>query len=130
VPKNPADFLECAVAAFVAATEEQREAAVALERYRIGAYLRDLGFGKIAREVEHGDHIDGDQPPIPSLRLVMAAREEFMRRADAAEAEVKRLRDLVRRAFVDGYNWSCDGPRDDVRKAWSESIACHEVSRG
>ena len=104
--------------------------AVALDRYGVGAWLRERRRADLARAVEHGDHIDDDQPAIPSLRLVMAAREEFMRRADAAEAEVKRLRDLVRRAFVDGYNWSCDGPRDDVRKAWSESIACHEVSRG
>lgn len=126
---DPTD-LDRAVAAFTAAVQEHREAAVALDRYRIGAWLRERGHADLGRAVEHGDHLDDDQPAIPSLRLTMAARDHAQQRADAAEAEVKRLRDLVRRAFIDGFNWSGDGPREDVHKAWSESIACAEVTRG
>lgn len=52
-----------------------------------------------------------------------------MSRIGTAEAEIVRLRDLVRRAFVDGYNWTGDGPREDVGRAWSRSIAFAEVTK-
>lgn len=105
--------------------------ALALDRYRIGAWLRERGHADLARAVEHGDHVDDDQPPIPSLRLVMAARDMHMQRADDAEAEVKRLRDLVREAYAEGWTSGEFGAgRGDANLDWLHSTACAEVSRG
>ena len=114
--------LDRAVAAFTAA--------VALDRYRIGAWLRERGRGDIARAVEHGDHLDDDQPAIPSLRLVMAARDMHMQRADDAEAEVKRLRDLVREAYMEGWHDApYAGDDDDVNNFWQKSDALADLDK-
>jgi len=77
-----------------AGVESRVADAVAAERMAIGAWLRarpgDQGF--IARSIEHGDHIDDDAPPLPSLRMTLLLRDELNRQIKALEAEVARLR--------------------------------------
>ena len=77
--------------------------AVAAERMAIGAWVRDrdpddMDRDHIARSIEHGDHIDDDAPPLPSLRMVMLARDEahkmLARRADEVERQAARIREL------------------------------------
>jgi hypothetical protein len=67
--------------------------AVAAERMAIGEWLRarpgDQCF--IARAVEHGDHIDDDAPPLPSLRMTLLLRDELLRQVETLTAEVARL---------------------------------------
>jgi len=82
-----------AAVAEVRALRETLADAVAADRMAIGAWLRarpgDQGF--IARAIEHGDHIDDDAPPLPSLRMTLLLRDELNRRITALEAEVARL---------------------------------------
>lgn len=62
--------------------------AVAAERHAIGAWLRtSVRSAPFAHNVEHGDHIDDDAPPLPSLRMVMLARDEAWRQVEALTAE-------------------------------------------
>jgi hypothetical protein len=68
--------------------------AVAAERMAIGAWIHDIAgsYAGLARGVEHGDHIDNDAPPLPSLRMTLLLRDELNRQIKALEAEVSRLR--------------------------------------
>ena len=62
--------------------------AVAAERHAIGAWLRtSVHSAPFARAIEHGDHIDDDAPPLPSLRMAMLARDELLRQVRALTAE-------------------------------------------
>ena len=67
--------------------------AVAADRVAVGAWLRDLPrwSGDLAGRIEHGDHIDDDAPPLPSLRMVMLLRDELLRRAETLTARVLEL---------------------------------------
>ena len=87
-----------------AGVESRVADAVAAERMAIGAWARSAAPGargsrdQIARAIEHGDHIDDDAPPLPSLRMVMLARDEahkmLTRRADEVERQAARIREL------------------------------------
>lgn len=70
--------------------------AVAADRMAAGAWIRACvpEGGGYARCIEHGDHIDdGDgAPPLPSLRMVMLARDEAWRQVEALTAEIDRLK--------------------------------------
>ncbi|MFZ4600615.1 MAG: hypothetical protein ACOYNN_18380 [Terrimicrobiaceae bacterium] len=72
--------------------------AVAAERMAIGAWVRDIAgpYAGLARGIEHGDHIDDDAPPLPSLRLTLAARRMLAEQVAALQAELdKRNADEV-----------------------------------
>ena len=74
--------------ALMAETDARIADAVAAERHAIGAWLRtSVRSAVVACNIEHGDHIDDDAPPLPSLRMVMLARDELLRRVDALTAE-------------------------------------------
>ena len=94
--------------------------AVAAERMAAGAWLRNpanWGQQNIASAIEHGDHIDDDAPPLPSLRLTLAARRMLLEQVTAADDELKALRAerdrridpveharAVRAAFLAGFD--------------------------
>jgi hypothetical protein len=67
----------------------ERDNAIAAERHRIGAWLRERVGSWSANSVEHGDHIDDDAPPLPSLRSLMLLRDELLRQVAALTTEVK-----------------------------------------
>jgi len=73
--------------------------AVAAERHAIGAWLRtSVRSAPLARNVEHGDHINDDAPPLPSLRMTLLLRDELHRQIKALEAERDRRIDPVEHA--------------------------------
>ena len=81
--------------------------AVAAERMAIGAWLRSLrvvhpDLDKIARGLEHGDHIDDDAPPMPSLRMTLLLRDELLRQVETLTAERDTL--AARVAKLEGEN--------------------------
>jgi hypothetical protein len=98
-----AEAAEGQAAAAVAEVRALRETladAVAAERMAIGAWLRAEAprartFQDLAGRVEHGDHIDDDAPPLPSLRLTLAARRMLLEQVTAADDKLKALRERV-----------------------------------
>jgi len=104
--------------------------AVAAERHAIGAWLRERpGIAYLARSIEHGDHIDDDAPPLPSLRMVMLARDEMLRQVGTLTAERDRRIDPVEhaKAVMDGWSgwWVVNNGMPNnaqaVHRAWLES---------
>ena len=104
--------------------------AVAAERHAIGAWLRERpGIAYLARSIEHGDHIDDDAPPLPSLRMVMLARDELLRQVETLTAERDRRIDPVEhaKAVMDGWSgwWVVNNGMPNnaqaVHRAWLES---------
>ena len=79
----------------VEALRAGQDEAVAAERHRIGAWIRAqkevnvVDRLSLSRAIEHGDHIDDDAPPLPSLRSLMLLRDELLRQVAALTAEVK-----------------------------------------
>ena len=74
----------------VEALRAGQDEAVAAERHRIGAWIRARpGVSYIAIIIEHGNHINDDAPPLPSLRSLMLLRDELLRQVAALTAEVK-----------------------------------------
>ena len=96
------DFFAARVAeAVIDASAEHRNDAVALDRFRIGAWLRKSGLLLIARAIETGEHISGDQPPIPSLRGTMAELSSVRReREDLGMRLVRRTRAFCRLQYL------------------------------
>jgi hypothetical protein len=82
-----------AAVAEVRALRETMADAVAAERMAAGTYIRERApmLDYLSRAIEHGDHIDDDAPPLPSLRMVLALRDELHRQIKALEAENARL---------------------------------------
>ena len=74
--------------------------AVAAERMAAVAFIRATKAtpSSVARSIEHGDHIDDDAPPLPSLRMALLLRDEahkmLTRRADEVERQAARIREL------------------------------------
>ena len=68
--------------------------AVAAERAAAAAWVRewDPRLGQIASHIEDGRHINDDAPPLPSLRLTLAARRLVLEQLTASEDETKALR--------------------------------------
>ena len=113
--------------------------AVAADRAAAGAWVRSLlGVASaerardfIARSIEHGDHIGGDKPPLPSLRMTLLLRDELHRQIATLTAERDRRIDPVEHArevheaYHEGFG---DAPSDyrasphecDPRAAWRE----------
>ena len=75
----------------VEALRAGQDEAVAAERHRIGAWIRAqkevnvVDRLSLSRAIEHGDHIDDDAPPLPSLRSLMLLRDELRRQIAEAE---------------------------------------------
>ena len=104
--------------------------AVAADRHAIGAWLRERpGIAYLARSIEHGDHIDDDAPPLPSLRMVVLARDEMLRQVGTLTAERDRRIDPVEhaKAVMDGWSgwWVVNNGMPNnaqaVHRAWLES---------
>ena len=79
--------------------------AVAADRAAAGAWVRGVvttsaerARNFIARSIEHGDHIDDDAPPLPSLRMVMLARDEAWRQVETLTTERDRRIEPVEHA--------------------------------
>jgi len=72
--------------------------AVAAERMAIGTWLRarTMVDAPLARAIEHGDHIDDDAPPLPSLRMTLLLRDELHRQIKALEAERDHWRSVAK----------------------------------
>jgi hypothetical protein len=81
--------------------------AVAADRMAIGAYIvRNGDHPRFAQCIEHGDHIDDDDaPPLPSLRMVMLARDEAWRQVEALTTERDRRIDPVEHARATVETW-------------------------
>ena len=116
--------------------------AVAADRAAAGAWVRGVvttnaerARNFIARSIEHGDHIDDDAPPLPSLRMVMLARDEMLRQVETLTAERDRRIDPVEHAravwsaFLASVLGCCWTPDDapvavitaEVRAMWLRS---------
>ena len=110
--------------------------AVAADRAAAGAWVRGVvttnaerARNFIARSIEHGDHIDDDAPPLPSLRMVMLARDEAWRQVETLTAERDRRIDPVEyaKAVMDGWSgwWVVNNGMPNnaqaVHRAWLES---------
>jgi len=116
--------------------------AVAADRAAAGAWVRGVvttnaerARNFIARSIEHGDHIDDDAPPLPSLRMVMLARDEAWRQVETLTAERDRRIDPVEHAravwsaFLASVLGCCWTPDDapvavitaEVRAMWLRS---------
>ena len=98
--------------------------AVAAERHAIGAWLRtSVRSAPLARNVEHGDHINDDAPPLPSLRMTLLLRDELHRQIKALEAERDRRIDPVEHAravmtaSLNGYGYGC-GADSEAMFVW------------
>jgi len=81
--------------------------AVAAERMAIGEWVRSLrvvhpDLDKIARGLEHGDHIGDDAPPMPSLRMTLLLRDELLWQVETLTAERDTL--AARVAKLEGEN--------------------------
>ena len=74
--------------------------AVAAERYAAGAWIRSRPDARPiwAQCIEHGDHIDDDAPPLPSLRMTLLLRDELHRQIATLTAERDRRIDPVEHA--------------------------------
>ena len=92
--------------------------AVAADRHAVGAWLRtSVRSAPFARNVENGDHIDDDAPPLPSLRMVMLLRDELHRQIatltaarDAYRAELARLKAHTEATSPAGVGVEFGGP--------------------
>ena len=136
------------VAALVGYTPPDRDAetdariadAVAAERHAIGAWLRAHpmvdGAAPFASAIEHGDHIEQDEsitaepaPPLPSLRLTLAANRMLLEKVETLTAERDRRIDPVEyaKAVMDGWSgwWVVNNGMPNnaqaVHRAWLES---------
>ncbi len=109
-----------------AETDARIADAVAAERHAIGAWLRAIpptpGIDSAqtcmnARAIEHGDHIDDDAPPLPSLRMTLLLRDELHRQIatltaarDAYRAELDRLKAHTEATSPAGVGVEFGGP--------------------
>ena len=93
--------------ALAAEVDARNADAVAADRAAAGAWLRACvpEGGGYARCIEHGDHIDDDAPPLPSLRMVLLLRDELLRQVETLTAERDRRIDPVKhaRAVMDAW---------------------------
>ncbi len=71
----------------------------------------------LARGIEHGDHIDDDKPPLPSLRMTLLLRDELHRQIatltaarDAYRAELDRLKAHTEATSPAGVGVEFGGP--------------------
>lgn len=85
--------------------------AVAGERAAAGEWLRHRNpeLNRLASSIEHGDHVhpnaDPGAPPLPSLRMVMLARDEAWRQVEALTTERDRRIDPVEHARATVETW-------------------------
>lgn len=104
--------------------------AVAADRMAAGEWVRADSPGsrvQIASAIEHGDHIDDDVPPLPSLRMTLLLRDELLRQVESLTAERdRRIEPVVHaRAVMDSYIEGFGDSREasqmgDPKKAWRE----------
>ena len=106
---------------------EERADAVAADRVAAGAWLRNpANWGQdIARAIEHGDHIDDDAPPLPSLRMTLLLRDELLRQVETLTAERDRRIEPVEhaRAVMRAYLLVAGG----LMWRWARSPAREEL---
>lgn len=105
---------------------EERADAVAADRVAAGAWLRSsVPSAPFARSIEHGDHIDDDAPPLPSLRMTLLLRDELLRQVETLTAERDRRIEPVEhaRAVMRAYLLVAGG----LMWRWARSPAREEL---
>lgn len=96
---------------------------------QVAAVLWDDLASQIADDAGDG------MPEVPTWLIPVDALEpadepgHHAQRADAAEAELARLRDLVRAAFIEGLDQPPRVRGDDVGAAWLASLAHAEATK-